>query len=236
MKGPESFHERAGSVEKALSSSPIIRAVNFHNTSKAHEEQIDRQLAGYNANFAPVNERELDEYLLTGRWRKNKPGLIVAVYEGYRSGYDVMAPLLEKHGFTGWFFLITSFLNAPVNEQLSFARSHSIGMRTHEYSDGRYALTWDQVRQLSNKHVIASHARSHRQLSRLDPATAEREIVGSQEDFVKNLGRKVRAFVSLTGPAYGENPATDRVIESAGYDFVVSNFKIQRIRPQTNHG
>jgi len=229
------FREQATEVERMLASRPLIRTVNFHNTSRANSGQYDRQLADYSRNFSSVNEEELDQYLTTGRWSKPKPGLIVAVYEGYRNGYDVMAPLLERHGFIGWFFIITGFLNAPVEQQLSFAGGHRIGMQTREYADGRYALSWEEVRQLGRKHVIASHARSHTQLSRLEPDVAEREVVGSQEDFHQNLGRKVRTFVSLTGPAYGENAAADRLIQAAGYDFVVSNFSIQRIRPGKGH-
>ena len=57
----------------------------------------------------------------------------------------------------------------------------------------------------------------------------EREVVGSHEDFEKHLGHKVRAFASLTGPPYGESPTSDRLIAAAGYDFVFSSFKIQRL-------
>ena len=226
---PISFSERAASVEKLLATDELIRAVNFHNTSRAKSATYERQLAHYSQFFSSVSEGDLDKYLRTGRWDKPKPGLIVSVFEGYRNGYDVFAPLLERYGFTGWFFIITGFLDAAVKNQATFAQSHEIEMETREYPDGRYALTWEEVRKLDKKHVIASHARSHTQLSTLDAATAEREIVGSQEDFEKHLGHKVRAFVSLTGPPYGENPSTDRIIEAAGYDFVFSNFKIQRL-------
>ena len=54
-----------------------------------------------------VKEADLELYLKSGEWRKPKPGLIVSVFEGYRNGYDVFAPLLERHGLTGWFFVIT---------------------------------------------------------------------------------------------------------------------------------
>ena len=229
MSTAPTFSEQSAVVEKMLAAGPIIRAVNFHNTSRARADQYDRELAHYSRFFSPVNEDGLDEYLTTGRWRKPKPGLIVAVYEGYRNGYDVFAPLLERHGFVGWFFLITGFLDAAVQDQLAFAQSHSIDMQTREYPDGRYALSWKEVRELDRKHVIASHARSHTQLSRLDPATVEREVVGAQEDFQKHLGHKVRAFASLTGPPYGENPTADRLIAAAGYEFVFSNFRIQRL-------
>ena len=67
-------------------------------------------------------------------------------------------------------------------------------------------------------------------LADLDPATRREEVVGSQNEFKKQLGHPVRSFVSLFGPAYGENEVTDKLVDEAGYDFVFSNFKIQRIR------
>ncbi len=33
-----------------------------------------------------------------------------------------------------------------VKDQLPFADSHDIDMLTHDYPDGRYALTWDELR------------------------------------------------------------------------------------------
>ena len=229
MTAPAAFNERAAEVERLLATRPLIRAVNFHNTSRAQAAQYERQLAQYSRSFSAVDQHELDDYLTTGEWRKPKPGLIVSVFEGYRNSYDVLAPLLEKHGFIGWFWVITGFINAPVREQLSFAEHHDIDMLTHEYPDGRYAMTWDELRQLDKKHVIACHTRSHLLLEKMEPAARRLEVIGSQAQFRANLGHPVRAFVSLTGPAYGENPATDRLIDEAGYDFVFSNFRIQRI-------
>ena len=234
MNDSVTFTERATELEELFATHPLIRAVNFHSTSRTQAEHYDRQLAQYARFFSSVNEDELSEYLTTGRWLKPKPGLIVSVFEGYRNSYEVLTPLIEKHGFIGWFWVITGFINAPIPEQLTFAEHHDIDMLTHDYPDGRYALTWDELRQLDKKHVIACHTRSHTLLSKLDPAEQHEEVVGSQEEFKKHLGHPVRGFVSLTGPAYGENPATDRLIDGAGFDFVFSNFRIQRIRAKRN--
>ena len=59
--------------------------------------------------------------------------MVVAVYEGYRNGYDVLLRLLERYGLVGWFFVITEFVKAPPAEQLAFAADHSIDMSTREY-------------------------------------------------------------------------------------------------------
>ena len=224
------FTELAYTLAEEFATHPLIRAVNFHNTPRAQADQYERQIAQYSQYFSSVNEDELETYLTTGEWHKEKPGLIVSVFEGYRNSYDVLVPLLEKHGFVAWFFMITGFINTPVANQRDFAEHHDIDMLTHEYLDGRYALTWDELRQLDKKHVIASHTRSHTLLSQLDPAVQRQEVIGAQEDFKKNLGHPVRAFVSLTGPAYAENQAIDELIDAAGYGLVFSNFRVQRIR------
>ncbi len=230
MNTPSPFDQRASELGQLFESHPVIRAVNFHNTSRDQAAHYEHQLAEYGKRFTSVNQNELVEYLTTGRWNKAKPGLIVSVFEGYRNSFDVLTPLIEKFGFIGWYWVITGFINTPIPEQRTYADHHDIDMLTHEYPDGRYAMNWEELRQLDKKHVIACHTRSHTLLSQLDPAVQRQEVIASQEDFKENLGHTVRGFVSLTGPAYGENPAIDALIDEAGYDFVFSNFRIQRIR------
>jgi hypothetical protein len=221
--------EHAGALARLYGANPMIRAVNFHNTPRIRADQFRRELEHYSRRFSPVNQDELSEYLTTRRWNKSKPGLIIAVYEGFRNNYDVLAPLLEEFGFVGWFFIITGFLDCPVKDQLGFAEGHRIRMNTREYADGRYAMTWDELREIDRKHVIASHTRTHPQLSELPFAEIEREVVGAQEDLFGQLGRTVRAFSSRTGPAFGEVPEIDRCVEAAGYDLIFSNFRIQKL-------
>ncbi len=229
---PRTFTESAAQIEQLFATEPVIRAVNFHNAPRAKADEYDRQLAQYSKLFSSVTEDQLDHYLATGTWTNAKPGLIVSIYEGYRNGYDVLLPLVEKHGFIAWFFVITGFIDSVGKDQLPFALNHEIDMLTREYPDGRYALTWEQLRQIDRKHVIACHSRSHQKLSDMGPSKLREEVVGSQDEFRKQLGHGVRAFASLTGPAYGEHARTDRLIRAADYDFVFSNFRIQRIRAE----
>lgn len=233
MSKSEQFDRLAAELEQSMAKGPMVRAVNFHSTPRVRLDEFRQQLARLSRAFSPVTEDDLDRYLATGHWSKPKPGIIVSVYEGYRNGFDVMLPLLEEFGLIGWFFVITGFVNAPPANQLAFAAAHDIQMTTHDYGEGRHALTWDELRQIDRRHVVASHARSHIWLASRDAATQESEIVGSQRDFRENLGHPVRAFVSYGGPAYGAHPPTDRLIDTAGYQFVFSNLKIQRLRSRT---
>jgi peptidoglycan/xylan/chitin deacetylase (PgdA/CDA1 family) len=223
------FAGRVDELQRVFGAHSLIRAVNFHSTSRARAADYDRQLEQYARRFSSVNEAELREYLTTGRWHKDKPGLIVSVFEGYRNSYEILHPLIEKHGFVGWYWVITGFIDTPVTQQLDYADHHDIDMLTHEYPDGRYALTWEEIRRLDQHHVVCCHTRSHMLLSQFDLKTRRDEIIGSQDRFRKNLGHPVKSFVSLTGPAYGEDSATDTLVREAGFEFVFSNFRIQRI-------
>ena len=231
------YEQRAADQVALFRDCPLMRVVNYHNASREKSAHYERELAEYRKSFSSVNEAELRSYLQTGHWHKSKPGLILVAYEGYRNSFDVLAPLFEKYGFVGWFFIITEFIKSGVAEQAAYAKSHHINMLTHEYADDRYALTWDEIKQLSQKHVIASHARNHSELSTLSAGVREREVMGAQEDFRQYFGRPVRAFSSLRGPAHHEHPEvdTDRLLEAAGFEFVFSNFRIERIGPQVPH-
>lgn len=230
MPGTPSFASAVAETAALMTRGPMIRTVNFHNTPRVRAADIDVQLARWSRDFSAVTEDDLDHYLATGHWRGSKPGIVIAVYEGYRNGFDVMRPLLERHGLVGWFFVITGFVNAKPGDQLAYALEHDIGMETREYPDGRYAMSWSELRTLGRRHVIASHARSHVALESLDAAGRESEVIGSQRDLEQELGKPARTFVSYGGPAYGNDPLTDALIERAGYQFVVSNLRIQRLR------
>ena len=230
MQSKRSFREEALSVEPMLKAYPLIRAANFHNTPRYRSEEIEQQIKEWSRDFSSVDEHELDDYLASGRWGKTKPGLIVAMYNGYRNGYDVMRPLLERYGFVGWFFVATAFVNTPAAEQKDFVTTRTLKIIKDEYSDGRYALNWEELKVLDRHHVVASHTRNHSQLLKEDTEGLAGETIGPQKDFETHLGHRVSAFASLSGAPYGEHAASDALIEAAQYRFVFSNYKIQRIR------
>ena len=230
MKDPVTFREEADALQPLLATRPLVRTINFHNTPQFRVAQYDRQLKQCKEVFAPVSENDLDRYLTTGHWHKAKPGLIVALYNGYRDNYDVFLPLLERYGFIGWFFVATAFVGTPAAEQPAFIARRRLAIVAHEYSDQRFALSWGEIKEINRNHVVASHTRNHSQILTENPAALVGEIVGSQQDFESHLGHRVRSFASLSGTPYGENPSADRLIKAAGYQFMFSNLKIQRLR------
>jgi peptidoglycan/xylan/chitin deacetylase (PgdA/CDA1 family) len=214
-------------IARAFDAGAAIRTVNFHLTPSRRTIEYERQFALYAEHFVSVTAEDLDHVTGTGQWKKPKPGLILAFYNGYRNNFDVARPLLEKHGLVGWFFVVTGFVDAA--DQRAFAINRNITCGDGESVDGRLALSWGEIAALDGPHVVASHTRNHSRAS-VDPTRLPDEVGGSQEDFVRQLGHPVRAIAWNGGAAYGEYQAADQAIDAAGFQFVISNLKVQRLR------
>lgn len=216
-------------IRRGLAGEQTLTAINFHNTPRRRFDEYDRQFALIAEHFAPTREDDLAHYLATGRWPTSRPGIVLAFYNGYRNNFDVAYPLLEKHGLVGWFLAASGYVSCPSADQLEFGRTRTLRTMKDEYPDGRYALNWDECRMLDRNHVVGSHTRNHTRVSLDDTAALEEEIVGSQADFTRELGHPVRSFAWLFGGAYGENPLADVHVDRAGYEFLFSNYKVQRL-------
>ena len=207
----------------------MIRVVNYHLTPASHADMLDREFAALAARYAPVGEQELTEYLTTRRWPMGRPGVLPVFYNGNRNNFDVARPLLDRHGLIGWFMAVTCFSSCPAADQADFAKSHHLTTLPGEYPDGRVALSWGELRKLDVRHVVASHTRSHSPASQTDMVQLQDQIVGAQQDFIRELGHSVRSCAWHLGGRYSENPLADATIEQAGHDILFSNFAVQRL-------
>jgi len=89
----------------------FVRVLNYHDTPQRWADGLERQLGFYREHFDPATPDDL-EACLDGRWTGRRPRLLITFDDGYRSNHDVAAPLLEKHGFRGYFFLPESAIAA----------------------------------------------------------------------------------------------------------------------------
>ena len=122
---------------------------------------------------------------------------VVSFDDGDVSGYTMAAPILERHGLRGEFFIVTQWIGRP-------------GF-----------MTADQLRELVRRgHGVHSHSRTHPRLTALTPSQIEDELKGSKDDLEAALGQVVTQF-SIPGGAYD-----DRVVEiakRAGYEQVLNS-------------
>lgn len=228
---PGSFEDTMGALVGGLSAGRVLRVVNFHATPRYREAQYRRQVEAYARLFAPITPGNFDS-AFDGTWADARPGLMPVLFEGWRDNVDVLLPILEEHGFKGWFFVPSAFPGVPAPEQRAFAGAHGLRLPSRdEYPGERVVLTWEEARDLAGRgHGFACHSRTHFDLRPDTPDEVLRdEIFMAAAEFREGLGRPVEIFCWLHGAEAGVNPRADGMLREAGFRYLFSNFKIQRL-------
>jgi hypothetical protein len=219
-------------LARGMAQSRAVRLVNFHATPRYREAEYRRQIETLARHFEPITPANF-ETAVDGRWNHDRPGLMPALFEGYRDNLDVLLPILEEFGFTAWFFVPSGFLTVAADEQRSYAANHVLHLpQQDEYPGERIALTWDEAREIARRgHVFACHTRTHNAVTPQTPRSVlTDEIVAAKAEMETELGVPIEIFCWLEGAALGVNPEADALLRQAGFRYLLSNFKIQKLR------
>lgn len=214
----------------AIAAGHFVRLVNYHNTPASQATEVRTELGALAEQFDSVSLADLDDFYATGRWPGQRARFMPVFYEGYRNSATVAAPICDELGITAWFPVCTGFLDCPPLEQEFYARSHRIGLVGEELADDRLAMTWDEVAQVAQRHVVTAHTASHVGIN--DVATdedLEREVVTPKRALDAVTGQSAPAFVWLHGSAYGLSERHDAAVREAGYRYQISNTMLHRI-------
>lgn len=179
-----------------------IRVINYHRTSPEHADNFERQLQFYQRLYSPVCLDELAGFF-RGEWLHKKPGLIISFDDGYRSNYEVAKPLLEKYGFTGWFFVASGLVRTEDGQHTSY-------------------MNWDEVRELASSHVVGCHTHTHKRLSPDVPADVmQKEIVDSKKLMEQKLGigKPIDSFCWVGGEEENYSAEAAQLIRHGGYRY-----------------
>jgi peptidoglycan/xylan/chitin deacetylase (PgdA/CDA1 family) len=238
-------HEEDGAF-RALAEGRYVRAVNFHATPRrvagGFEEQISRLAEG----FAPVSHDDLVGLVARGEWPHDRPGVVINFFDGFRDNYEVAAPVLDRLGLIGWFFLISGWISSRPEDQRAFANSHLMNLPSDDRDlpeDGRLALSPQEIEDLARRgHVIASHTHDHTTASPafapdLSPEALAREVAGSKKILEGLAGGPVRALAWREGTPLAADRRADAALAAAGYELLFANHAVQQIpRPPAGRG
>ena len=210
----------------------FVRVVNYHNTPHARRAALRDELALYAKRFVSIGIAELDRFYETGSWSDDRPAFLPVFYEGYRNSAEVAGPVCDELGLTGWFMICTGFVDCPVAEQETYARSHYIGLVDEDLAQPgeRLAMTWDEIADLSERHTVCPHTASHDGIADVrTPEDFEREIFEPKRKMDAATGQSAPAFAWLHGTQWGMSADHDRALQEAGYRYLISNTMIHRI-------
>ena len=197
---------------------PYLRAVNYHDVPPSMASGFEAQLQFYSKHFQPVGYQDLLA-LHQGRWPYAKPGIILTFDDGLRSHALVAAPLLEKHGFTGWFMVPAAFPDwSEESRAENFPRDRQLDVSLEGLPDRRCVLSWDEVGALDRRHVIGCHSMSHRRLGpELSEAELDYEVVAAKSHLENRLGHEVPVFAWIGGEEWAYSSAAAGAIRRAGF-------------------
>lgn len=214
----------------AMSQGRYLRVVNYHNTPEASRDALRTELAAYSARFHAWTLADLDAFFATGSWPGTRPGFLAVFYEGYRNSATVAAPVCDELGITGWFPVCTGFVDCPVAEQEVYARSHYIGLVPQELTGERLAMSWDEVAELAQRHVVLPHTASHAGLADVStPEQLDREVVEPKRRMDAVTGQSAPAFAWLLGSPFGLSDRHDQAVRDAGYRYLFSNTMLHQL-------
>lgn len=218
------------SHRRALAGGAFLRVVNWHNTPERGRARLRAELVAYLRDHRPVVPDDLDRLFDTGRWGHDRPGLLVAFYDGYRNGATVAAPVCDELGVTAWFLPPTGFLDTPAEEQHAYADAHDIDLVAEERGQERVAMSWDELELLSRRHVVAAHTAHHVTLD--DVVTAEdveREVLGPVRRIAEVTGRTPPAQVFRYGRPHDAASPAWQGAAAAGVRYALSNTAVERM-------
>lgn len=185
-----------------------IRIINYHEISM--DNHFEEHLKWFNQNFQNCTYEMMEDFLAGNFMFTGKPGLIITFDDGFDNNYEFAKPLLERYGFTGWFFVPAGLVDTP-----------------------GYMSTENLKQLVESQHVIGCHTWSHHRMSKADTDdTLKREIVDSKRILETKLRKKVTIFCWVGGEEQTYASKAERYIEASDYCYSMMTLSLP-VTPQT---
>lgn len=197
------------------------RTLHYHNTPERFRELYLRQLHYIREHFRTITPKAAADRLLQKGGSAEKDWVIGA-FDGYRNHYEVLYPILEELGLHGWFLLVTDFLDVPVKEQEKSLTTYRMQYLLHEYPDGRYAMNWEEAKEIGENHTIVNHSCTHFSLAEdTDEKILHEEIRRSHGRILEKTKIRPQVFSYLGGADMGLNPKAADLLKEMDYHFLI---------------
>lgn len=190
--------------------SPFIRVLYYHDVPPAMGAAFERQLRSFEQDYRPASKADLDRLLNHGTWPHDRPGIILTFDDGLRSHAEVVAPILDRLGYQGWFFVPARLVTLEPAAQPEAAVRHSVLHECDTTRDPRVFMTEQQLVALSERHIVGCHTSTHVRLSlELSESKLHDELATARQCLEAMVGRPVDAFSWVGGEewAYSDNAA-----------------------------
>lgn len=176
-----------------------VRIINYHHILNENTGNFEKHLQWYTNHFEDCDYKKLVNFLQKKYVFKDKPGIMITFDDGFADSYSNAYPLLQKHEFTGYYFVSTGL----------------IGQNGY--------MNRDQLKKMiKNNHIVGCHTYTHHRMDIKDSnATLHREIVQAKTELESVLDNSIDLFCWVGGEenTYTKNAAAQ--IRNCGYKYAV---------------
>ncbi|MCR5175393.1 MAG: polysaccharide deacetylase family protein [Anaerovibrio sp.] len=175
-----------------------VMVINYHKVDNVFHslsiqvDDFDKQMQWLQKHgYHSITPDQLYEFVANGAELPENP-VLITFDDGYRDNYVNAYPIMQKYGFVGTIFVVTSFLDKYPNY-----------------------MTWDQARILeANGFSIESHTVTHKSMTEASDEQIMEELVRSKETIKDKLGKEADYIAYPTG-TYNLHIA--QMVKDAGY-------------------
>ena len=176
-----------------------VRIVNYHDVAAENAVIFEKHMQWYAQNYENVDVNKLADFLQGNYLFKKSPGIMLTFDDGFSGNFDNACPILDKYGYTGYFFVSTGLIGLT------------------GYMNKRQLLEL-----ATKKHVIGCHTYTHHRINiNDDEKTLQKEIVQAKTDLEDILGLSVHFFGWVGGEEESYTKSAAEVIRSSGYRYAV---------------
>lgn len=223
--------DRTLEMFRSFVNNAYIRNIEYYAATKTKISKYREDFKLFSEKYSSTTLSDMDSFFEEKRWIKDKPGIILCFIGNDRAFYDVIYPLLEEYGLTGWFFISPEISDIPAEKQFEYAKQHDFVLRCTDYRDGeRLALSWEEIQEISEKHEICCESFSNVMIKEsFDERKLEQEICASKTLLEKMLNKSVRAFHWQASGDFKYNLTAHVLLEKSGYEYVLSNLRLEKL-------
>lgn len=161
-----------GSISTIQNTTHILNLhyITPHELKNDHEAIFEDFLIFITKNCKLISIEQALDNMKSKKDFYDKPEIALTFDDGFEECYTIIAPLIEKYGGLGTFFVCGSYIENLPGYQEQF------NSRTLIYS--KAPMNWDQLKDLKARgHTIGSHTKDHQNLARLKVSDAHSQII-----------------------------------------------------------
>ncbi len=176
-----------------------VRIINYHNILKENTSNFEKHVRWYNEHFEDCDYKKLVNFLQKRYSFKDKPGIMITFDDGFAGNYYNAYPILQKYGFTGYYFVSTGLVG-----------------------QNGYMSKEQLIELIKNKHIVGCHTYTHHRMDIEDSNEAlTQEILNAKIDLEEMLDNRIDFFCWVGGEEKTYTKAAASFIRNCGYKYAV---------------